>query len=125
MVCKTCYTIWMITLLLAHHTPYINNIATMIAMCEELGFTINADKVTKPATTMNFLGVDIDSVAMEARMDSTRLSKTISLLEGIVGSQSATKRSILSLIGKLHFVCQVYRPGRVFHCHMIETLMMA
>ena len=44
------------------HSAVCTNITTMIAMCEELGFTINSDKVTKPATTTNFLGVDINSV---------------------------------------------------------------
>ena len=108
------------------HTPICaNNIATMIAACEELGFTINMEKITKPATTTNFLGVDIDSVTMEARINSVCLSKTIFLLEGIAVHQSATKRSILSLIGKLHFMCWVFRPGRTFLCHMIKTSMKA
>ena len=102
-----------------------NNIATMIAMCKELAFTINVDKITKPATTTNFLGVDIDWVAMEARINSTCLFNTICLLEGIVGHLPATKRSILSIIGKLHFICQVCRPGRTFLWHMIETSMKA
>ena len=62
---------------------------------------------------------------MEARINSTNLSKTISLLKGIVGHRSATKRSILSLIGKLHFMCWVCRPGRAFLCHMIKTSMKA
>ena len=39
------------------HSPVCaNNITTMIAMCKELGFTINVGKITKPATTTNFLG---------------------------------------------------------------------
>ena len=62
-----------------------NNITTIIATCEELGFAMNTEKITKSATTTNFLGVDIDSNAMEARVDSIHLYKTISLLEGIVG----------------------------------------
>ena len=57
----------------------------MIATCEELGFAINSEKVTKPATTMNFLGIDIDSVAMEATNDPTHLSETISLLKDHCG----------------------------------------
>ena len=126
-MCKTCYTIWMIILLLAqpHSLVCTNNITTIIATCKELGFAINADKITNPATTPNFLGVDIDSVAMEARINLTHLSETISLLKGIAGHWSAIKRSILSLIGKLHFVCQVCRPGRAFPCCMIETSMKA
>ena len=89
-------------------------------MCKELGFAINPEKVTEPATTINFLWIDIDSVAMEARIDSTHLSETISLPEDIVGHQSATKWSILTLTGKLHFMCHIWRPDRVFFHHMIE-----
>ena len=108
------------------HSPVCaNNITTMTAKCEDLGFIINANKITKPATTTNFLGVDIDSVAMEARIDSTCLSQTISLLEGIVGHWSATKRSILSLKGKFLFMCRVCKPGRAFLYCMIETSMKA
>ena len=108
------------------HSPVCaNNIATMIATCEELGFAINVDKITKPATTTNFLGMDVDLVAMEARIDSTHLSKTISLLQGIAGHRSATKSSILSLKSKLHFMYHICRPGRAFLYHMIETSMKA
>ena len=98
-----------------------NNITTMIATCKELGFAVNPKNVTKLATTTNFLGVGINSVTMEARIDPSCLSETISLLEDISGHQSTTKWTILLLIGKLHFVCWVCRPGRAFfHC-LIET----
>ena len=102
-----------------------NNITTMIATCEKLGFAINMEKITKPATTTNFMGMDIDSVTMEARINSICLSKTICLLKGIMGHQSATKRSILSPIGKLHFMCWVCRPSIAFLCNMIKTSMKA
>ena len=104
-----------------HSLVSANNISAMITTCEELGFTVNPEKVTKLATTTNFLGIDIDSVAMEVQINQTHLSETISLLEDITGCQLATKWSILSLIGKLNFVHHVCRPGRAFlHC-MIET----
>ena len=52
------------------HSPVCaNSIMTMIATCEELGFAVNPEKVTKPATTTNFLEVVIYSVTMEARID--------------------------------------------------------
>ena len=116
MMCKTCYTIWMMTLLLAHHTPWsvpttsqpwllhVRSLASPLMQ-------IRSQNQLQPQTSW---GVDIDLVAMEARIYSTHLSETISLLKGIVGHWSATKRSILSLIGKLHFVCWVCRPGRAF-----------
>ena len=93
-----------------------NNIITMIATCKELGFTINYEKVTK---------VDIDSITKEARIDHSCLSETILLLEDILGWCSATKWTILLLVGKLHFVCFICRPGRAFlHC-VIEASMKA
>ena len=46
-----------------------NNVMTMTATCKELGFAVNPEKVTKPATTTNFLGVDIDSVTRVAIID--------------------------------------------------------
>ena len=68
-----------------HSLVCANNISAMITMCKELGFAINPKKVTKLATTTNFLGKDINSVAMETWIDPTHLSKTISLLEEIMG----------------------------------------
>ena len=102
-----------------HSLVWGNSIATMIATCKKLGFAVNSEKGTKPATTTNFLGVDIDLVGMEARINPTHLSKTISLL------WLATKWSILSLVGKPHFMFLICRPGRAFLCDMIKTSMKA
>ena len=93
----------------------------MIATCKELGFAVNPEKVTKPATVANFLRVDIDLVTMEARIDPSHLSETVSLFEDLSGHRSATKWTILSLVGKLHLVCQVCRPGRAFLHHTIKV----
>ena len=106
-----------------HSLVCANNISAMITTCEELGFAVNPKKVTKLATTTNFLGIDIDSVTMEAQIDQTHLYETVSLLKDIMGCWSATKQSILSLIGKLHFMCHVCWPGRAFLHHIIETSM--
>ena len=97
-----------------HSLVCANNISAMITTCEELGFAVNPEKVTKLATTTNFLGINIDSVPMEAWIDPTHLSKTISLLKDIMGHWSTTKQSILSLIDKVHFVCCVCRPVEPF-----------
>ena len=92
-----------------------SNIVSMIATCDEFGFIVNPKNSTKPATTTNFLGVDIYSVSMEARIDPSHLPEIISLLKDISGHRSATKWTILSLVGKLHFVCQVCMPARAFY----------
>ena len=124
--CRTCYTTWMVTLLLVHQTPqFVPTSWPWLLHVRELGFDVNPKKVTKPTTTMNFLSVDVDSVTMEARIDPSHLSETTSLLKDISGQHSATKWTILSLVGILHFVCHVCRPGRAFLHHMIKASMKA
>ena len=55
------------TIALQHSLVCANNISAMITMSKEFGFAVNPKKVTKPATTINFLGIDIGSVAMEVQ----------------------------------------------------------
>ena len=81
-----------------------SNIATMMATYEELGFTVNPQKVIKPATSTNFFGVDIDSVSMEPGLTPVISQKLISLLQDILGHQSATKWTIL-IIGRQTSFC--------------------
>ena len=97
-----------------------NNIKTMIATCEELGFVINPKNVTKSSTTTNFLGVDIGSVTMEAKIEPVYLSETTLLLEAILGLQFTTKWTILLPVGKLYFMCFVCRPHGAFLHYMIK-----
>ena len=96
------------------------NMDTMVRVCKDLGFTVNPDKVTDPATTTTFLGIDIDSVKQEARIDPVRLKEITRELRLFKRARSATKRQILSIVGKLHFICRVCPPGRAFLRRMID-----
>ena len=94
-----------------------HNIGKMVQVCRDLGFTVNPSKVTPPASVTNFLGIDIDSVQGVARIDPECLQAISQELSGFRRARSATKHEILSLIGKLHFICRVCPLGRAFlHC---------
>ena len=97
------------------------NIGKVVQVCRDLGFAVNPSKVTPPASVTNFLGIDIDLVQGVACMDPECLQAISQELSGFRWAKSATKREILSLIGKLHFICRVCPPGRAFlHC-MIDV----
>ena len=98
-----------------------HNIGKMVQVCRDLGFVVNPSKVTPAALVTNFLGIDIDSVQGVARIDPEHLRAISQELTGFCWAKSATKCEILSLIGKLHFICRVCPPGRAFLCHMIEV----
>ena len=98
-----------------------HNIGKMVQVCRDLGFAVNPSKVTPPASVTNFLGIDIDSVQGVARIDPECLQAISQELSGFHWAKSATKCEILSLIGKLHFICRVCPLGRAFLHRMIDV----
>ena len=97
-----------------------NNVQIMIDACNETGFEVNPSKVVYPTTELEFLGIVIDSNAMELRISEQRLQDVYDELIKWNDRKQCTKRQLLSLIGKLTFVSRVVKPGRIFVRRMIE-----
>ena len=93
----------------------------MLDTCHDLGFGVNPDKVTEPNTVMEYLGIVLDTDLMQARISQERLDDIMAELEQWHNRSSASKRQILSLVGKLQFVSRVVRPGRTFLRRMISA----
>ena len=91
-----------------------HNIGKMVGVCRDLGFAVNPTKVTPPMSVTNFLGIDINFVQGVACIDPELLQAISQELSGFRWAKSATKHEILSLIGKLHFICRVCPLGRAF-----------
>ena len=97
-----------------------DNLQIMMNTCSDLGFSLNPSKICEPNTTMEYLGIILDTDRLQARISSDRLEDVMSELLQWRHRQTATKRQILSLIGKLTFVSRVVRPGRTFVRRMIS-----
>lgn len=82
----------------------------MLCICSDKGFAVNPEKTVRPTTTLVLLGVQLDTVAQEMRMDSSGLMEIINLLNTWSTKRRCTKRQLQSLIGKLHFICNVSAP---------------
>ena len=96
------------------------NLDIMMAACKDLGFSLNPKKIVQPTTCLEFLGIILDTEAMEMRISDERLNDIIQELLQWQCKCKVTKRQLLSLIGKLIFVCRVVRAGRTFLQHLIE-----
>ncbi|XP_077997369.1 uncharacterized protein LOC144450599 [Glandiceps talaboti] len=97
------------------------NLQGMLLACHELGFPVNPNKVTSPSTIMEFLGITLDTENMEARVSQDRINEITEELHTWTQKTKASKREILSLIGKLSFITCVCRPGRTFLRRLIDT----
>ena len=91
-----------------------SNLDTMLAVCDDVGFDVNPNKVVGPTNVLEFLGIILDTNRMELRISEDRLSSILMELQEWQGRKRAKKREILSLIGKLVFISRVVRSGRTF-----------
>ena len=85
-----------------------------VAMCAKLGLPLADDKTEGPITCLTFLGIELDTIAMEARLPAARLARLKQLMVEWGSKTHATCKEIQSLAGLLNFAAQVVRPGRFY-----------
>ena len=90
------------------------------ATCQELRLPLAMRKREGPACLLGFLGILIDTVAMELRLPPERLERLVRVIRQWRHKKACTKRDLLSLIGQLQHACQVVKPGRSFFRRMID-----
>jgi hypothetical protein len=73
-----------------------------------------------PATRLVYLGIEIDTVAMVARLPADKFEKIQALTLDWSARRKCTKQELLALIGLLAFACKVVKPGRIFLRRLID-----
>lgn len=81
-------------------------------ICSILGLPMCAPKREGPTQCLTFLGVELDTVAMEARLPAPKLAELKRLCSEWGDKAAATLTEVQSLHGSLRFACAVVRPGR-------------
>ena len=77
-------------------------------------------KTVGPATTLTFLGIELDTEKQEARLPDEKLEKCFNLVEAFLHRKNVTLEEIHSLCGLLNFACQVIHPGQTFLRRLFE-----
>ncbi len=71
---------------------------------------------------MDILSIEVDTVAWELRVSQKKLQSLRRDLELWAQKSAASKQDITSIHGRLSFMAQVAKPGRIFlHC-MVEEM---
>ena len=98
-------------------------LALALEKCRKLGVPIAGHKTEGPATTITFLGIELDTVARTMRLPTEKLSRLQREIKRWTGRWSCTKRDLQSLIGLLQQASSVVRP--TFLRRMIALLSVA
>lgn len=90
------------------------DLRVFLDLCKALGDPIKHNKTVTATNKITFMGLEIDSTLMEARLPNEKLAKLRSLLNTYKGKRKIKLKELQSLLGLLNFCCQVVWPGRAF-----------
>jgi len=109
-----CHYIDDFLLILPPESPMIHTAANDFSeVCDTMGFMIEQKK-NKEGTLVDFLGLEIDTMAMEARLPPDKHQRALSIVVDILQRKSISFHTLEKLLGFLSFCCAVIPLGRPF-----------
>lgn len=90
-----------------------NNLDKFLSMCNTIGVPIKKEKTELPTTCIVFMGLELDSIHMEARLPIDKLTKLRQTLSDQT-KRRITLKDLQKLLGLLNVCCNVVIPGRCF-----------
>lgn len=97
-----------------------DHLQSFLETCDKLGVPIAMDKVEGPTTTLTFLGLELNSRTKQISLPPDKLNDILTELQVWLHRRKATKRQLLSLIGKLAFAAKAIPAGRMFTRRLIS-----
>ncbi|XP_056104363.1 uncharacterized protein LOC130083381 [Rhinichthys klamathensis goyatoka] len=95
-------------------------ILTVQRVFAELGIPIAQEKTMGPATSIEFLGIKLDSVKYQASLPKEKIDRIILISSTLVDSSKCSKRELLSMLGHLNFAMRIIPQGRPFISHLLS-----
>ena len=96
-----------------HKSSLNKAIAEFSDTCETMGFAIEPKK-NQEGTVVDFLGLEIDTMAMEARLPPDKHRRALEMVTMMVEKRSIPSYQLEKLLGFLSFCCAVLPLGRPF-----------
>ena len=81
-----------------------------------------AKKSQPPATSVKWLGIQIDTHLMSLAIPEEKLSEVLTQVSKYTSAHSISKKSLQSILGKLLHVAKCVRPARLFIARLLEAL---
>ncbi len=97
-----------------------SNLGLLKKICEEAGMPTEPEKEEGPATTLVFLGMELDSTARQIRLPQDKLQKLRAMLQEVRGMKACRKRRLLAVIGLMNHACKAVKAGRSFLRRLID-----
>ncbi|KAG5715760.1 hypothetical protein E4T56_gene13727 [Termitomyces sp. T112] len=91
-----------------------DSLSWVLKLGVQLGLTFQPAKIMGPNTTIEFLGLELDSIAMEVRLPQEKLKYLRELTTAWCSCRRTTRRDLYELTGFLQFASQVIPAAHAF-----------
>ena len=98
-----------------------NNLDAFMNMCQNIGVPIAHHKTEGPSCCLTFLGIELDTKNMVARLPLEKLTDYNKNVDNLLTSSSCTLRTLKTMIGQLQFSTSVVTSGRPFLRRMYDA----
>ncbi|RXN14169.1 poly [Labeo rohita] len=96
------------------------HLLTIQKLFSELGIPLAQDKTEGPSTSIEFLGINLDSQKFLASLPKEKIDRTIVIASTLLTNTSCSKRELLSILGHLNFAMHIIPQGRPFISHLLS-----
>ena len=94
----------------------------LLALLQDLGFTISEHKLVPPTQRLTFLGVQLDTVSGTMTLPHEKLTELQAIVCSCQTKRRATKNQLQRLAGKLNWDCRVMYGGRTLLRRVLDTI---
>ncbi|XP_033958129.1 uncharacterized protein [Pseudochaenichthys georgianus] len=97
------------------------SLAKLKCCFQELGVPLSGEKTIGPDTSLEFLGITLDTIDMKASLPIAKLQRIRDITKSYCEQQVITKQQLLSLLGHLNFAMRVIPQGRSFISRLLDA----
>ena len=95
--------------------------ALLTLILRKIGAEYALHKTCGPSYALEYLGLWVDTVAMECRLPKDKLTRTTNMVSQFLGKRTCFKHELLSLLGHLAFAARVIPAGRSFMFRLFKA----
>ncbi|XP_062282481.1 uncharacterized protein LOC133987208 [Scomber scombrus] len=102
-------------------SPPAHGLTTLTAAFCDLGVPLSPEKTQGPGTSLEFLGITLDTVLLQASLPTDKLHRICLLISNFLLAPQCTKQQLLSLLGHLNYAISIIPQGRAFLSHLLSV----
>ncbi len=99
--------------------PAAKQLTVVQSAFSKLGVPLSPEKTEGPSTSLEFLGILLDSVKFQASLPKEKIDCIITVASNLLDSKHCSKRDLLSLLGHLNYAMRIIPQGRPFIFHLL------